>query len=114
MSHVILTEMKTVRINYYFIFSILLIIILKCVEYPSQTYHAEIWAETGNNFLQNAVGKNVWQNIWTPDAGYLPWFQRSIAVFVVQGLHLIKEYALAVQLVSVFFIALFSICSTFS
>lgn len=100
--------MKIPKVNYYFLIACIFIIFIKCIQLPSQTIHAEIWAEAGTNYLQVAVDKNFWENLQTVDAGYLPILQRLIAVLIVQGFQLIGNYAMSIQMISLFCIALFS------
>lgn len=96
------------KLNYYFIASLLLILTLKFILYPSLTSHAEVWAEAGINFLPHALYDNYWQNLWATDSGYLPWFQRLIVVLIVKVFGSLSFYASATQMAAIGFIALFS------
>lgn len=95
------------KCNYYFIASWLIIFIGTCALYPSMSIRPEIWGEAGSNFLPHALFDNVWQNLLADDAGYLPWFQRLLAVIIVKVFHGVESYAYATQLIATGFIALF-------
>jgi hypothetical protein len=55
-------------------------IVISC---PSLSTHAEVWAETGTNFIQNATEKGILENLLIKDSSYLPIFNRIIAVTVI-------------------------------
>jgi len=100
--------MKLRSFNYYFILSTVLIIFIKCLQFPSLTLHAEVFAEAGINFFYQAMYHTLWQNIWTTDAGYLPWTQRIIALIIIKGFHVVSLYAILIQMISIISIAIFS------
>ncbi len=92
--------------NPFFLSSVVLILILASVRYPSLTTRAEVWAETGTNFFYNAYYGGLWDNLWATDAGYLPWLQRFLAVIVVKAFGVVHYYPVVIQYCAVLFIAL--------
>lgn len=96
------------QLNYYFISSLLIIVILKCLLFPSLTTDPEVWAEAGSNYLPYALYSTYWQNLWATDAGYLPLLPRFLSVIIIKVFHGIEIYAAATQLIAIGFIALFS------
>jgi hypothetical protein len=97
---------------YYFFISCLLIIGIKFLLFPSLTIHPEVFAESGTNFFYNAYFKDIFTNITTVDAGYLPWIQRFIAVITIKVFHQIVLYPYITQWSGIICISLF--CSLFT
>ena len=83
-------------------------ILIKYILFPSLTIKPEVFAESGTNFFINGYYNNIWTNIITVDAGYLPWMQRIIAVFATKVIQDISFYPYITQWSAIFFISLFS------
>src|SRR5260221_12059054 len=90
--------------RYLFLLSIIILFILKCIQFPSLTYHAEMFAENGTNYFIHAYKDNLLTNLVTTDAGYLPLAQRLIAVILVKGFHIVAWYPFFSQIIAIIFI----------
>lgn len=88
--------------------SVFTIIAIKFYQFPSLTYHAELFAENGTNFFINAYNLDFISNLKTLDAGYIPLIQRITAVLLVKVFHIINYYPFASQLIAISSIAIFS------
>ena len=62
----------------------LYIVCLVSIKAPVLTFKAEPYAEQIFNFLSNGRKFNFFQNLFLMDAGYLPLFQRLIALFIIK------------------------------
>jgi len=93
---------------YLFAISIIILVIAQCIQYPSLTYHAEIYVENGTNFFIHAYQDKLLANLFITDAGYLPLTQRLIALLVVKGFHIIAWYPYFTQFFAIIFIAVSS------
>lgn len=96
---------KKSNINFYFIASFLLIILVACFRFPSLTYKAEAWYETGSNYLIYACHLNIKDALLGLDNGYLIIIQRFIALVAARVLPL-KYYPYTVQWFALTFVAL--------
>lgn len=72
------------NVNYYFILSIIAILIIKTFTHPSLTIHPEIVQDGGINFLRVGLTEPIWKAIIYPDAGYLPFFQRFLSLLLLK------------------------------
>ncbi len=63
-----------------FLLAFLFTVALKCAVYPSLTTSPEMWEEGATNFYFHAAYSSLWRNVVTPDAGYIPWIQRFVAL----------------------------------
>lgn len=68
--------------NKYFFATFFILWCFYILKYPTLSYNSEVWAEQGTNYLYHAYNSNLWDNIWMPDAGYLVWLPRFIALIV--------------------------------
>ncbi len=73
--------------------------------YDSSFYLEPTWAEAVTNFMHHAGTESIWKNFTLPEAGYLPVFQRFIAVLFIKILHIPAYYALFLMQVSAYFIS---------
>lgn len=65
-----------------FLSSFIILWIFYMVLYPSFSYDSQLYFEQGSNYLYHAYNYNLRTNVWTPDAGYLVWLPRAIALIV--------------------------------
>lgn len=96
------------RQYFFFFLSVLIIVIIKCLQFPILTVNAEMFGENGTNFFFHAYENNLLSNLFIPDAGYLPWTQRFITLFLVKGLHIIQFYPYVSQAIAILFISVTS------
>src|SRR5258706_8009482 len=99
---------------YLFTISCILIIVIKCIQFPSLTLNAEMFAESGTNFFIHAYRDTIVTNFISTDAGYLPLAQRIVSVILVKVFHIVGGYAFASQAVAIFIIAIMSSLFTLS
>jgi len=92
--------------NLYFIFSVIIILLIKVLTYPSLTLHPEIVQDGGINFLRVGLTHPLWKAIIYPDAGYFPFFQRFLSLFLLK-LTPLKYINYSFQLASLLFSAVF-------
>lgn len=93
------------NLNLYFVFSFLLIVLVACIRFPSLTYKAEAWYETGSNYITYACHLNIKDALLGLDNGYLIIIQRFIALIAARLLPL-KYYPYTVQWFAIIFVAL--------
>ncbi len=67
-----------------YLITVLLVFCLVSIKAPVLTFKAEPYAEQIFNFLNNGRKFNFFQNLVIMDAGYLPLFQRLIALFIIK------------------------------
>lgn len=96
---------KKPNINFYFIGSFLLILLVACFRFPSLTYKAEAWYETGSNYIIYACHLNIKDALLGLDNGYLIIIQRFIALVAARVFPL-KYYPYTVQWFALTFVAL--------
>lgn len=96
------------NINPFFYISFFIIFISIYFKFPSLSYSAEIWAETGTNFLDNALKNDFFDALTIPEFGYLPLFQRVISLFVVKVLGLVLSYPYVIQIITLTLISFYS------
>lgn len=97
---------KLTNLNLYFIFSFLLIILTACIRFPSLTYKAEAWYETGSNYLTYACHiTDIKDALLGLDNGYLIILQRFVALIAARILP-IKYYPYTVQWFAIIFVSL--------
>lgn len=106
--------MDRLKLNYYFILSVTIIVFLKILQFPSLTIHAQPFAETATNFFYIAYEKNLWQNFLTPDAGYIPFLERIIAIIAFKGFHLTTQFMVVIQMIATILVGVFSSVITLS
>lgn len=82
---------------------LILVITLCCLTfiYDSSLFMSPTWAEEVTNFMSVGFNKSIKDNILVTDAGYLPLFQRLVALFSIKILHLKAYISLyAMQLIA--------------
>ena len=94
------------KINKFFWISFISTIAITCVCMPSVSWRPEIWAETGVLYLNGALHNSFFTNLFLPDYGYLPMFNRLVAGIIMKTIGLNAYTALGFQMCSVLFIAL--------
>jgi len=94
-------------VNYHFILSFVVILAYIFFRFPSISYNAEVYAETGWLFFVNARSNGAWDNIVQVEVGYIPFIQSLLAVIVVKLLRVVDTYPYFVQGLSAAFIAFF-------
>ncbi|RRD40755.1 hypothetical protein EII29_02135 [Leptotrichia sp. OH3620_COT-345] len=67
----------------YFLTSIIIYFLIN-IKVPIVTFKAEPYGEVITNFLFYGLSKNFLDNIFIPDAGYFPLFQRIIALIIIK------------------------------
>lgn len=94
--------------NKKFVLTFLAILLINIIAYPSFSYNAEIYAETGINYLFYAQEAGFLENIRQTDSGYLVILPRiiALAIYHIFGINPYLPYIF--QGVSLIFIALFS------
>jgi hypothetical protein len=102
-----LTSIKHLDL-YIFLFSTIIIIFIKFIQFPSLTYNAEMFEENATNFFINAYKLNVFADLVTTDAGYLPLTQRIISIILVKAFHLVSLYPFISQIIAITFIGIAS------
>jgi len=95
------------KVNLYFWISFVFTFVYITKTFPSLSYNAEIWAELATNFYHNARYSTLYENIWATDAGYLPWLQRFIAVFVIKVFKMYDYFPYICQFIGIGFISFF-------
>ena len=112
-TYIVCTKEDSVRTSN-FIRSILIISYM-CLTfiYDSSLWLSPTYTEAVTNFLHFGLNETLWENIIHTDAGYLPLFQRLIAVTIIKGLRLPAYYALFAMQAAAYFISGF-ILSFFS
>ncbi len=75
---------KFKNLNWYFLLSFLSIFVYIFFKYPTLSYHSELWAEQGTNYLYHAINSSFMVNLLATDAGYLVLIPRLIAYFAVK------------------------------
>ena len=73
--------------------------------YDSSLYFNPTWAEAVTDFMHNAINKPLIENVFIPDAEYLPLFQRLISVFCFNVLNLSPYVGLFVIQILGYFIS---------
>ena len=94
--------------NRLFYASFLLILLYIFLRFPSLSYRAEAFAETGWLFFDSARGQNALDTIFQLEVGYLPFFQNIISLIVVKVLRIVDYYPYWMQGISAVSIAFFS------
>lgn len=101
-------NIKSSTVNYYFLISIMLIIIITIYRFPSLTIWNQPWAEAATNFYMGASNNGWITNLKQLDAGYLPLLTRLITLVVVKVFHAGIYFPIITQSIAVFFIAIFA------
>lgn len=65
--------------------------------YDSTLFLSPTWAEGITNYMHHAMKSGFVQNFLTPDAGYLPLFQRCVALFLIKILKVSPYYAVYIM-----------------
>ena len=94
--------------NKKFVLTFLAILLMNIISYPSLSYNAEIYAETGTNYLFYAQEAGFLENIRQTDSGYLVILPRMIALAIYHTFGINPYLPYIFQGVSLIFIALFS------
>ncbi len=97
-----------------FAISFVSIFLLLFFKYPSLSYKAEVWAETGSNFFVYADQLPLLECLMQADAGYLPLLPRIVSILVVQLFGIREYFPITVQLISLCFVAGFASILTWS
>jgi len=73
-----------INVNYYFIFSIIIILTIKIFTHPSLTIHPEIVQDGGIDFLRVGLTKPLWIQVIYPSAGYSAFFGRILTLLLLK------------------------------
>ena len=91
----------------YFFACISILLGLYCYLMPTAALSPELYAEAGTDFYFHARYSDLIGNLWAPHGGYLPWFQRVLAVIVVKLFGFHEYYTNFIQILSLLFAAVF-------